>query len=498
MAPVEIFVSSVLCILLLLFFLLRNWPFLIMMPTMYLKPHEVYDKITQLLAENNATILFKTSWFTKVDILVTSDPANVQHIMNSKFSIYQRGSEFRNVFDFLGEAVFNKDLDVWRQEKKYTHAFFKEDRYHKSTPRIIHHTLEESLIPVLDHMSRENQVFDMQELFTRYMLDATCIMVVGSDPGSLQVGFPQNPLLNAMDDIGEAVFYRHILPEKVWKLQRWLNIGKEKKMADAAKTFGRILDSYVSEKRKSVAKISPESEDFDVLQYYLTSNDNFIKDSIIHEEKSFLASNLMTLLFAGRDTSGALLTWFFYLISRNPLAENKILQEIRGVLLENALKKHIFSNVEELSKLVYFHSAICESLRLFPTGPFLLRVPNQKDVLPSGHKVSHTTKVMLCSYGMGRMPEIWGDDCREFKPERWLSEKGGMKHVASSNFLAFSSGPWTCPGRELAFTRMKAVAATIMHNFRVSVLDGQNICPSVSAILTMKHGLKAKVSDKWM
>ncbi|XP_073119929.1 alkane hydroxylase MAH1-like [Henckelia pumila] len=499
MAFLEIFLLSLLCIVFLPFFLSRKWPFLQMMPTMYLKPHEVYDKITHLLAENNATLLFKTSWVTKVDILVTSDPANVQHIMNSRFPIYQRGSEFRNVFDFLGEAVFNKDLDEWKQEKKFTHAFFKENQYHDSTPKIIHHTLEKTLIPVLDHMSRENQVFDMQELFNRYMLDATCIMVVGSDPGSLRVGFPENPLLNAMDDIGEAVFYRHILPEKVWKLQRWLNIGKEKKLAHAATTFGRILDGYVSEKRIALTKNNQESEYFDVLKFYLTSNDDFMKGSSSkQEEKSFLASNLMTLFFAGRDTSGALLTWFFYLIARNPLAENKILQEIKGVLLENASKKHIFSNVDELSKLVYLHSAICESLRLFPTGPFLLRVPNQEDVLPSGHKVNQTTKVMLCSYSMGRMPEIWGDDCHEFKPERWLSEKGGMKHVASSNFLAFSSGPWTCPGRELAFTRMKAVAATILHNFRVSVLDGQNVCPSVSAILTMKHGLKAKISHKWM
>ncbi|KAL2498580.1 Cytochrome [Abeliophyllum distichum] len=231
------------------------------------------------------------------------------------------------------------------------------------------------------------------------------------------------------------------------------------------------------------------------LKFYLLEAGN--DGSIEHVDKALIA-NLMTLFFAGRDTSGALLTWFFWLISKNPVVENKIIDEIRQNLAENASPKHIFSNVQELGKLVYLHSALSEALRLFPTGPFLLRVPNQKDVLPSGHKVDQKTKIMLCSYAMGRNAEIWGEDCLEFKPERWLSDKGGIKHVASNNFLAFSSGPWTCPGKELAFIRMKAVAATMIHNFHVCILDGQNIVPSISAILTMEHGLKATISSRWV
>lgn len=475
-----------------------NWPFVKMMPTMYFNSHKIYDKITQVLAENKGTILFKTSWFTNIDTLVTSDPSNVQYIMNSKFTMYQRGSEFRNVFDFLGDAVFNKDLDEWKEEKKLTQAFFRENQYHNSTPKIIQYTLEKGLVPILEHSSKNNQVLDLQTLFNRYMLDATCIMATGFDPASLRIELPDSPLLKAMDDIGEAVFYRHILPEKLWKLQRWLRIGKEKKLAEASKIFNEILSNYISVKRKLSSKEAIDKElggeNFDVLKFYLLEAGN---EGSIERVNEALIANLMTLFFAGRDTSGALLTWFFWLISKNPLVENKIVEEIKQNLAENASPKHIFSNVQELGRLVYLHSTLCEALRLFPTGPFLLRVPIQGDILPSGHKVDQKTKIMLCSYAMGRNAEIWGEDCLEFKPERWLSDKGGIKHVASNNFLAFSSGPWTCPGKELAFIRMKAVAATTIHNFHVSILDGQNIVPSISAILTMEHGLKAEISERW-
>lgn len=265
-------------------------------------------------------------------------------------------------------------------------------------------------------------------------------------------------------------------------------------MAEACIVLNQTLADFVSKKHELAAKNQETGDDFDVLKFYMAGDHS--KGSTKHAENAALAANIMTLLFAGRDTSAALLTWFFYLSSRNPLVENKILEEIRQNLIPP--QQHLFSKVEVLSKLVYLHSALIESLRLFPTAPVILRDPTQEDVLPSGHKVGKTTKVILCSYAMGRTPEIWGEDCGEFKPERWISGKGEVKHVASNNFLAFGSGPWACPGRELAFTRMKAVAATILHNFHIQVLEGQSISPSVSALLTMKHGLKATVSNRWL
>ncbi|KAK9276518.1 hypothetical protein L1049_006052 [Liquidambar formosana] len=70
-------------------------------------------------------------------------------------------------------------------------------------------------------------------------------------------------------------------------------------------------------------------------------------------------------------------------------------------------------------------------------------------------------------YAVGRMASVWGKDCLEFKPERWISEEGGIKHEPSHKFFAFSAGPRTCPGKELGLIRMKAIAATIIHNYHV-------------------------------
>ncbi|XP_057777556.1 alkane hydroxylase MAH1-like [Salvia miltiorrhiza] len=461
-----------------------NWPLMKLLPTAYLKSHELYDMVTQVLAENNGTILCKTSWYTNVDTLVTSDPRNVQHVLNSRSSIYQRGTEFRKVFDFLGDAVYMKDVKEWKEDKKVTHGFFKESGFQTTTPKIIRHTLERGLVPILHHASMSRGVLDLQEVFNRYMIDATCLMATGFDMASLRLGFPACPLQEAMDDLAHAVFWRNLLPERLWKLQNLLGVGTERKTARACSDLYQIMDDFMSRKKEVLS-----GGGFDVLEYYIHKKESPMA------KNEFIIANIVTIFFAARDTSAAILTWFFYLISENPRVKKAILEEIEWF---SPAKEHLFSDVEDLSKLVYLHCALSESLRLFPPASVLMREPTEEDVLPSGHRVGKSTRIVMCSYAMGRETEIWGEDCGEFMPERWMCKGGGVKHVASHNFLAFGSGPWACPGRELAFARMKAVAATILHNFDVEVLEGQSVSPSVSAFLTVKNGLKASVSSRWL
>ncbi|GMY13274.1 alkane hydroxylase MAH1-like [Fagus crenata] len=88
------------------------------------------------------------------------------------------------------------------------------------------------------------------------------------------------------------------------------------------------------------------------------------------------------------------------------------------------------------------------------------------------------------------MESIWGKDCLEFKPERWISERGRILHVPSFKFIAFNAGPRTCLGKEMAFIQMKIIVSAIIWNYHVQVVEGHPVSPGISIILQMKHGLK--------
>jgi cytochrome P450 len=85
--------------------------------------------------------------------------------------------------------------------------------------------------------------------------------------------------------------------------------------------------------------------------------------------------------------------------------------------------------MEGLKKLVYLHGALCETLRLYPPVPLEHKSSLKPDVLPSGHKIKSNTMILNSLYSIGRVEEIWGEDCLEFKPERWISKEGGISSL---------------------------------------------------------------------
>ncbi|KAK4485980.1 hypothetical protein RD792_008634 [Penstemon davidsonii] len=318
--------------------------------------------------------------------------------------MFNVGPKFREIFDVLGDGIFNSDSDSWKQQRKVTRALITHQLFNRHLVKMSVDKVEKGLIPVLEMVCKKNQVIDLQDLFQRYTFDTTCALVTGYDPGCLSVHLPDVPFARAMDEAEEAIFMRHVFPERIWKLLRCLELGP--------------------------------------------------KGNIVKLGK-------------------------FWTVS----------------LLKKA-RSGMFLRLKKVTRLVYTHGAICEALRLYPPVPFQHKEPVKPDVLPTGHYVDPKMKIVFSLYAMGRVESIWGKDCLEFKPERWISERGTIKHEPSYKFLAFNAGPRTCLGREVAFTQMKAVAATLIHNYQIRVIEGHRIAPNCSIILYMKDGLKVKITKR--
>lgn len=253
---------------------------------------------------------------------------------------------------------------------------------------------------------------------------------------------------------------------------------------------------YSDNKLSFLAVRHNEEEDgLDLLSSYINGDESG-KNQECNDR--FLRDTILNFMIAGRDTTSSALTWFMWLVSTHPEVEKKIRDELNSTIRskEEAGKRRLFE-ADEVRNLVYLHGALCESLRLFPPVPFQHKAPVQPVVLPSGHYVHPKMKIMFSLYAMGRMDYLWGKDAKEFKPERWITERGTIKYEPSYKFLAFNAGPRTCLGKEVAFTQLKSVAAAIIHNYQVQVVEGHPVDPNVSVILYMKHGFKVRVTKRW-
>jgi len=415
--------------------------------------------------------------------------------MSKSFHNYVKGPVFRDIFQAFGDGIFTADSETWKFNRDLFHSLFKQKIFEVFLEKTIHKKVQNSLLPVLDHVHQQGSVVDLQDVFNRFTFDNICSMVLGSDPNCLSVDFPEVAIEKAFNEAEETIFYRHVVPRCVWKLQKWLQIGQEKKLIEACKTLDEFIYACIASKREDLSK-EGENETGETFHVdLLTTVMREGKEKGQAHEDIFLRDAVFNLFVAGRDTITSALTWFFWLVATNPLVETKILEEIKEKFGSNEKPTGVLS-VEEVKKLVYLHGAICEALRLFPPIPFERKQALESDVLPSGHGVNPSTVILFSLYSMGRFEEIWGKDCMEFKPERWISQKGGNVYVPSYKFIAFNAGPRTCLGKDSSFIQMKMVATAILLRYRVQVVEGFVAKPNLSIVLLMRDGLKVKIKRR--
>jgi cytochrome P450 len=81
-----------------------------------------------------------------------------------------------------------------------------------------------------------------------------------------------------------------------------------------------------------------------------------------------------------------------------------------------------------------------EVLRLYPSVPENQKYALNDDIWPDGTVVKKNDYIMWSPWAMGRTAKIWGDDAKQFKPERWISEKGEVLRETPGKWPAFHAG----------------------------------------------------------
>lgn len=188
------------------------------------------------------------------------------------------------------------------------------------------------------------------------------------------------------------------------------------------------------------------------------------------------------------------LAWFFWLVQKHPEVEIRILMKINEIISWQENKEAGFT-LEVLKKMVYLQAALSESLRLYPPVPIDMKEVIEDDVFPDGSIVKKGARVMYCIYSMARMEDVWGKDCLEFKPERWIKH-GQFVNESQFKYAVFNAGPRLCLGKTFAYTQMKMVAATISQRYEVKVVKGHNVVPKVTTTLHMKNGLVVNLKPR--
>lgn len=467
-----------------------QWPLVGMLPALLANCNHLHEWITSVLTVTPLNFRFIGPPSSDMRLFITSDPANIRHVFNTNFSNYPKGREFQEIFDILGDGIFSADGESWRRQRTKAQMLMSSPRFRAFVARYSRDKVEKALLPLLAHVAGTGDACNLQDVFLRLTFDTTTTLVFGVDPGSVAIDLPEVPFARAMDDAMTVLLLRHIVPLSWWRLARRLGIGYERKMPVAWRTMDRFVADTIAKRRAEKARTGID-DSADLLSSYINDDE---EDAGTVD--AFLRDTTINLMLAGRDTTGSALSWFFYLLTKNPRVLHKLLQELDSVKSTTTADGMVIFDPDETGRLVYLHAALCESLRLYPPVPMEHKGPAAADVLPSGHEVRPGDKIVVSLYAMGRMESVWGSDCMEFRPERWISDDGKLRYVPSYKFMSFNSGPRTCLGKDMAFVQLKTAAAAVMKNFEIEAVAGHVVEPKLSIILHMKNGFMVRVKRR--
>jgi cytochrome P450 len=468
----------------------RTYPLVGALPDFLRNRHRFVEWTTAVLADcpSNTAVL---RLLGNNHGVVTANPLVVEHMLKTNFDNYPRGARSRALLqDLLGTGIFNADGEEWKIQRKIASHEFSTKSLKNFVAKSVSVELQERLIPILESAAQTGRVLDLHAILERFAFDNICKVAFNVDPGCLQGDRKTcGDFMQAFDDATTLSVGRFmsVFPW-FYKVNKFLNLGSEKKLRKSIATVQKFADEIIRARMHENGGMKDE----DLLS-------RFIGNAQSNNSPEFLRDIVIGFILAGRDTTSSALSWFFWVLSSRPDVEERILTELEDVRSRNRKSMGEIYSFDELRELHYLHAAISEGMRLYPPVPIDTKSCKNDDILPDGTFIGKNWFISYLAYAMGRMENIWGKDCCEYKPERWL-ENGVCKQESPFKFSVFHGGPRTCLGKHMAYVQMKSIAALILQRFTVEVLLEKGKCPEhlLSLTMRMKDGLLVRVKERTM
>ncbi|TKW07702.1 hypothetical protein SEVIR_7G324500v4 [Setaria viridis] len=471
---------------------LKSHPLLGHLPAFLRNRHRFLDWSTELIVASPEQRM--GFWIPGMRTgIVTGNPADVEHVLRANFANYPKGAHTISMLeDFLGNGLFNSDGDQWLWQRKNASLEFTKRSLRKFVVDVVQAEVADRLLPLLRRNASGEAggaVLDLQDVLERFAFDTICMVAFGHDPCCLADGGvmaeARSDFMHTFGEAQDLIVRRFLEPIEVsWKIKKWLNIGTERRLKKAISDIHAFAMDIVRARRQSA---SLDDARDDVLSRFVASDD--------HSDEA-LRDIVLSFLIAGRETTSSALTWFFWLVSSRPDVVSRIADEVRAVRESTGTRAGEPFGFDALRGMHYLHAALTESMRLYPPVPIDSQSCAADDTLPDGTHVGAGWSVTYSAYAMGRLAAIWGEDCAEYRPERWLGEDGAFRPESPFRYTVFHAGPRMCLGKEMAYVQMKSIVASVLEEFVVDVKkDSAGGVPEhvLSVTLRMKGGLPVQV-----
>ncbi|GMH35814.1 hypothetical protein BSKO_03682 [Bryopsis sp. KO-2023] len=424
--------------------------------------------------------------------LVISGPEATKHVLkmsdNPKKPVYGKGL-VAEVSKFLfGDGFAVAGGEQWRVRRKAVGPAFHRSYLNTMCERVFGPSAYH-LVGKLHDAADSKEPINMEGCFSQLTLDVVGKAVFNYDFDSLS---GDSPLIQAVYTSLKETEQRatDLLP--IWKIPLFRRIsGRYRRSRRAVKVIRKTTEDLIKRCKDIVEKEGEKAFDEEFIDESDPSILRFLIASREEVTEKQLRDDLLSMLVAGHETTGSALTWTLYLLVNNPEKMKKAQAEIDSVLGD---RKNV--DVKDYQSLKYITRCVCESLRLYPHPPVLLRRASVVDELPGGIKVPRKQNVLLSIYNLHRSPDVW-ENPEEYIPERFPVD-GPVPNEANTDykFVPFSGGPRKCVGDQFAMMEAILTLGIVLREFDFELVPDQEIGLTTGATIHTTNGLYMTVSRR--
>jgi cytochrome P450 len=392
-------------------------------------------------------------------------PAANHYITVSHASNFQwRESHFRDLIGLLGDGLLTTDDPYHRRARAIMLPAFHRERIAASIEAMVEET--ERALDQWRPGTRVDLYAWTRRLATRIAMRA----LFGIDPdGSAARSIDAAAMFEqALGFYSSGYQYRFIrAPGTPWG-----------RLEDASRKLNRMLYGEISSRRATGERGE------DVLSLMLDAQDDNgeqLTDGQIRDE-------MMTLLFAGHDTTTSTVSFMFYELAHAPHLADRLVGEQRALLRDGT------PNAAQLmsGELMELEMVLEETLRKYPPawiGP-------RKSVEPfefEGRTVPGNAYVDYCSWASHHLPDVFPEP-DEFRPERFAPE--ARASLQKGAYIPFGGGSRTCIGMRFGQLEVRTIATLISSRFRLELPEGFALRYRQMPTISPRDGLPMMVRER--
>lgn len=376
-----------------------------------------------------------------------SNPAHIQQVLQTNFSNYGRGRDYKILKSSLGEGLLTSDGAWWQRQRKMTQPAFHSQKVASFALIMEEHT--QAMLQRWDRYAASGEAFDViPELMHLTLNIASQALFSTSLESEAQV-------IRETLSVG-----RDYAVNRAWSIVRWpqnLPTARNREYRQALGQFHQILDRIIAARRESHAPVN------DLLTMFMDARDEEGQPMSDHQ----LRDEMATLITAGHETTTLALSWLCYLLAQHQETALKVCDEL-AFLNGNA------PSYEDLFRLKFTRMVIDETMRLYPPVWVLSRTAAGDDEI-GGYHVPAGSEILIFPYITHRHPKWWQSP-DTFMPSRFSPENSGAR--VKFAYLPFGAGPRTCVGLNFAMTEIQIVLALILQRFHLRLAENH---PEVKA-----------------